>query len=75
MPYINIQMLEGITTEQKAEVIKQVTDVMVNVLGKKPQSTYVVIQEISKDNWGAGGESVTALYERRAREAAAKTPE
>ncbi len=70
MPYINIQLLEGITNEQKAEVIKSVTDVMVNVLGKKPDSTYVVIQEISTNNWGSGGETVTALYQRRAEAAA-----
>lgn len=70
MPYINIQLLEGISAEQKAEVIKQVTDVMVNVLDKKPTSTYVVIQEIATDNWGSGGETVTALYQRRAAQAA-----
>lgn len=65
MPYVNIKITrEGATTAQKAELIKRVTELLVKVLGKDPATTVVVIEEIKTDNWGIGGESVTA---RRAR--------
>lgn len=69
MPYINIRITrEGATAEQKAELIRGATDLMVRVLNKNPASTFVVIDEVETDNWGVGGESVTTL-----RRAAAST--
>lgn len=64
MPYVNIKITnEGATKEQKAELIKGVTELLQKVLHKNPQTTVVVIEEVETDNWGIGGESVT---ERRA---------
>ncbi|MCB4361484.1 tautomerase family protein [Quatrionicoccus australiensis] len=60
MPYVNIKITrEGATPEQKAELIAGVTDLLRDVLGKNPQTTVVVIDEVDTDNWGIGGESVT----------------
>jgi 4-oxalocrotonate tautomerase len=60
MPYVNIKITrEGATTDQKAQLIKGVTDLIVEVLGKNPQTTFVIIEEIDTDNWGIAGESVT----------------
>ncbi|SIT65986.1 4-oxalocrotonate tautomerase [Ectothiorhodosinus mongolicus] len=65
MPYVNIKITrEGATAEQKAELIQGVTDLLKNVLNKNPATTVVTIDEVSTDNWGIGGESVTV---RRAR--------
>ena len=65
MPYVNIKITrEGVTPEKKAEVIKGVTELLRDVLGKNPQTTVVVIEEVGTDNWGIGGETVT---ERRKR--------
>ena len=62
MPYINIQVTnEGLTQEKKASIIKQVTDIMVSVLGKDPATTFVVIEEVHTDNWGVAGMSVSEL--------------
>jgi len=61
MPYINIRAVGEIATEKKAELIKEVTDVMSRVLGKDPSATYVVIDEVSSDNWGKGGKTVTEI--------------
>ncbi len=61
MPFVNIKITkEGATAEQKAELIKGVTDLLVKVLHKNPQTTVVVIEEVDADNWGIGGETVTA---------------
>ena len=60
MPYVNIKITrEGATTEQKGALIKGVTQLLVDVLGKNPATTVVVIDEVDTDNWGIGGESVT----------------
>jgi 4-oxalocrotonate tautomerase len=60
MPYVNIKITnEGATAEQKAELISGVTSLLQKVLGKNPQTTVVVIEEVPTDNWGIGGESVT----------------
>jgi 4-oxalocrotonate tautomerase len=60
MPYVNIKITrEGATAEQKARLIKGVTQLLVDVLGKNPATTVVVIDEVEMDNWGIGGESVT----------------
>ena len=65
MPYVNIKITrEGATAEQKARLIQGVTDMLQDVLGKNPQTTVVVIEEVDTDNWGIGGESITARRKR-----------
>ncbi|OHU84980.1 MULTISPECIES: tautomerase family protein [Pseudoalteromonas] len=62
MPYINVKVTdEGVSCEQKQAIIKGCTQLMVDVLGKKPQTTFVVIEEVDTDNWGIGYEQVTQL--------------
>jgi 4-oxalocrotonate tautomerase len=55
MPYVNIQITKGATREQKAELVKDITNSLVRVLGKKPEHTHIVIQEIDEENWGFSG--------------------
>ncbi|MBN9522932.1 4-oxalocrotonate tautomerase family protein [bacterium] len=60
MPIVTIQITrEGTTPEQKAELIKGATDLLVNVLNKPPALTFVVIQEVELEDWGVGGVPVT----------------
>ncbi len=62
MPYVNIKITrEGATTEQKAELIKGATDLLVRVLDKKPATTFVVIDEVDLEDWGVGGLPVEAF--------------
>lgn len=55
MPYVNIQITQGATRVQKAQLVQEVTNALVNILGKKPEHTHVVIQEIADENWGFAG--------------------
>jgi len=56
MPYINVQITrEGVTPDQKAAIIRGATELMVDVLGKEPATTFVVIEEVELENWGVGG--------------------
>jgi 4-oxalocrotonate tautomerase len=67
MPYVNIKITrDGATTDQKAELISGVTALLQRALGKNPQTTVVVIDEVDTDNWGIGGESVTVRRQRGA---------
>ncbi|CAK7045824.1 4-oxalocrotonate tautomerase family protein [uncultured Phascolarctobacterium sp.] len=66
MPYVNIKITkDGVTQQQKEQLIKGVTQVLTEVLGKHPKSTYVVIDEVELGNWGAGGESLESLLNRK----------
>lgn len=62
MPYVNIKITKeggpngtGPSPEQKAELIKGTSDLLMNVLGKDPSITFVVIDEVELEDWGFGG--------------------
>jgi 4-oxalocrotonate tautomerase len=56
MPVVNIQITKGATKAQKAELVQDVTKSLQRVLGKKPEYTHVVIQEVDDENWGFAGQ-------------------
>ena len=55
MPYVNVRITKGVTRDQKAQVVREITDTLVRVLAKKPEHTHIVIDEIDEDNWGFSG--------------------
>ena len=65
MPYVNIKITrDGVTPEQKAALIRGATQLLVDVLGKKPKDTFVVIDEVDTDNWGIAGDSISVRRRR-----------
>ena len=56
MPYVNVQITRGASREQKAAIVRDVTDSLVRVLGKQPEHIHVVIQEIAEEDWGYAGQ-------------------
>jgi 4-oxalocrotonate tautomerase len=56
MPYINIRVTdEQVTQEQKRQLIEGTTQLVVEILDKKPHTTHVVIDEVPIANWGVNG--------------------
>lgn len=55
MPYVNLQITKGATREQKEEIVAEFTATLVRVLGKRPEHTHIVIQEIADEDWGFAG--------------------
>ena len=63
MPIVTIQVTrEGntpgtnaVTSDEKAQLIKGVSELLRDVLNKPMESTFVVIQEVELENWGWGG--------------------
>ena len=74
MPMVNIQVTrEGtgpgrdrITAEEKAALIAGVSQLLLDVLGKPLDSTFVVIEEVETENWGWGGLPALEFRRRRA---------
>ena len=65
MPFVKIELTrEGVTREQKQQLIKGITDLITNVLNKDPHMTHIAIQEVELDNWGYAGEQVSVLREQ-----------
>ena len=65
MPYVKIELTrEGVTREQKQELISGITNLITEVLNKDPHLTHIVIQEIDLDDWGYAGEQVSVLREK-----------
>ena len=59
MPYVNIKITrEGATADQKSMLISGVTKLLQDILGKNPNTTVVVIDEVDMENWGIGGMTV-----------------
>lgn len=55
MPYVNVQITRGATRAQKDRLVKEITASLVRILGKKPEHTHIVIQEIAEEDWGFSG--------------------
>lgn len=65
MPYVNIKITkEGATDKQKKQLMEGVTQLLVDVLHKNPNTTIVIIDEVETDNWGIGGVPVTELRKK-----------
>ncbi len=61
MPFIEVNITEGATNEQKAQLVEGITDLMVKIMNKNPYSTHVIIKEVETDSWGISGKSVKRL--------------
>ena len=56
MPQVNIKVTrEGVTKDQKSDLINGVTELLVKILDKSPATTFVVIDEVELEDWGVGG--------------------
>ncbi len=55
MPIIRVSMWKGRTHEQKAQLAKELTDVMARVGRINPEATTIVFEEYEKENWASGG--------------------
>jgi 4-oxalocrotonate tautomerase len=74
MPIVTIQVTregskpgnDSVTAEEKARLIKGVSQVLLDVLNKPLEATFVVIEEVNTENWGWGGLPVEEYRKLRA---------
>lgn len=55
MPYVNVKTAGRLTKEQKSEIAEKFSAVLFDVAGKKPETTYIVFEDVDRENWAAGG--------------------
>jgi len=61
MPLVIVKTVEGATAQEKELLIEKMTAVMKEVLGKNPETTQVIIEELPAENWGLRGKSVASI--------------
>lgn len=66
MPSISVRLTrKDIMTEQKAQILWEITATMQSVLGKRPESVHLVINEMEPKNWGHAGELTSGHIKRQ----------
>jgi 4-oxalocrotonate tautomerase len=65
MPYVNVRLTkDGVTAGQKAQIVAEITQTLQRVLGKRPDQTHIIIDEIEPENWGFAG-MLTTEYRKQ----------
>ena len=66
MPYVNVRITRnGVTAAQKAQIVAEITDTLGRVLGKRPEHTHIIIDEVDPENWGYAGMLTTEFLARQ----------
>ena len=55
MPTLRVELMEGRTAEQKKELVKALTQAVVQTLGSKPESVDILLYDIKRGDWATGG--------------------
>lgn len=65
MPYVKVRITkDGVTQEQKAQIVEEITQTLQRVLGKRPEHTHIIIDEVEPENWGFAG-MLTTEYRKQ----------
>lgn len=66
MPVVTVRITnDGVTAEQKARIVAEMTETLQRVLGKQPEHTHIIIiEEIDPENWGFAG-MLTTEYRKQ----------
>ena len=74
MPMVTVQVtregtrpgVDHVTAQEKAEIYKGISQLLYDVLGKPPEWTWVVFEEVELENWGWGGMPIADYRRQRA---------
>lgn len=61
MPFVNVMVAGPLTKDQKKALAMKITTALEEVAGKDPKTTYVVFDEVERENWAAGGKLLTDI--------------
>ncbi len=66
MPYVNVRITkDGVTQAQKAQIVAEITQTLQRVLGKRPEHTHIIIDEVEPENWGFAGMLTTEYRQQQ----------
>ena len=75
MPFVSIRISGTASKDQKAGIVADVTSSLARRLGKNPAAVQIVIEEVSTENYGAGGQLIVDRDAPRSREDAHAAPD
>lgn len=55
MPFVNVKVAGTLSLDQKKEIVKRITKTLEEVASKPPSVTYIVIEEVKREDWAVGG--------------------
>ena len=58
MPIVNLQLIAGLSVDQKRTLVAEITQTLARVTGAKPERTHILIQEVADEDWGLEGRLV-----------------
>jgi 4-oxalocrotonate tautomerase len=61
VPFVNVKVIEGVfSSEQKQDMVRRLTDAMVDIEGENMRPvTWVVVEEVKSGDWGIAGNPLT----------------
>ncbi len=62
MPVIRVEMWEGRTVDQKRELVEILSRETARIAQCDVESVYIIIEDVKKENWGAGGKLCSEKY-------------
>ncbi len=65
MPFIQVNILEGRTSEAKELFIREVTNLASEVLDAPKETVRVMINELQPEHWGIAGKSIKKRRETK----------
>ena len=54
MPFVNLKVVGKLSKDQKQKIAEEFSDTLLRVAGKPKNATYLVIDEVSPENWAQG---------------------
>jgi 4-oxalocrotonate tautomerase len=60
MPIVRVEILEGRSQERKAELIRRLSEAVVESLEVRPEQVRVLLYELPAEHWAVGGETMAA---------------
>lgn len=64
MPIIQVQMLEGRSSEVKNTLMKEMNEVVCRILNVSSDQVRILLNEYKEENWSVGGISKAELSNR-----------
>lgn len=72
MPVVQVHLKEGRSPEERRQLVRRITDAMVEVCGAVEERVHVIINEVPGDSWGRGGALLSDLAATPAPDSPAK---
>lgn len=54
MPYVSLRVAGKLTRQQKETIAKEFAETLERVAGKPKAATYLVFDEVERENWAVG---------------------